>query len=108
MDLMESLFTGRYGMEDFSKAAGLNEDASASSKPLGFDSDAQLMTEAEKEEQRRSFVHGNCSIDNPNVTRKIVDGAADELERRATVNDVDPDFDEYWSDFYDPRDEREE
>lgn len=101
--LMESLFTGRYGMEDFLQATGF-----VPSSALDSHSNAQPMTEAEKEEQRRSFVHGNCSIDNPNVTRKIVDGAADELERRATVNDVDPDFDEYWSDFYDPRDERED
>ena len=39
------------------------------------------MTDKEKEAQRRSFVYGNCSISNPDVTRELVDEVADELER---------------------------
>lgn len=30
------------------------------------------MTDAQLEEQRRSFVYGNCAIGNPNVTRELV------------------------------------
>jgi hypothetical protein len=37
------------------------------------------MTDAEREEQRRSFVYGNCSIENPAVTREVVDRVADRL-----------------------------
>ena len=35
------------------------------------------MTAAEREAQRRSFVYGNLHIENPNVTREIVDKAAE-------------------------------
>ena len=34
-----------------------------------------------KEEQRRSFVFGNCSIENPSVTRAMVDDVADKMEK---------------------------
>ena len=34
------------------------------------------MTEWERELQRRSFVHGNCGIENPLVTRDVVDYVA--------------------------------
>lgn len=37
------------------------------------------MTPAEREEQRRSFAFGNCAIENPLVTRELVDRVADRL-----------------------------
>ena len=37
----------------------------------------------EEEEQRRSFAHGNVSLSNPDVTRDVVDRAADEMEMSA-------------------------
>lgn len=37
---------------------------------------------AEREEQRRSFVHGNCAIDNPTVTREMVDAVADAAQEQ--------------------------
>lgn len=36
-----------------------------------------VMTPEEKEEQRRSFAYGNTSIENPLITREMVDCAAD-------------------------------
>lgn len=41
------------------------------------------MTDDQREAQRRSFAYGNCAIDNPNVTRQMVDDVADEMERGA-------------------------
>lgn len=35
------------------------------------------MSDAEREEQRRSFVHGNVSMANPVVARDLVDEVAD-------------------------------
>ncbi len=40
------------------------------------------MSSEEKEEQRRSFAFGNANIENPSVTREIVDMEADELNRK--------------------------
>jgi hypothetical protein len=37
------------------------------------------MTPEEKEEQRRSFAYGNTKIENPRITREMVDQAADEI-----------------------------
>lgn len=37
------------------------------------------MSAEEAEEQRRSFVYGNCKIENEYVTRSMVDQVADEL-----------------------------
>lgn len=37
------------------------------------------MTESEREEQRRSFAFGNCSMSNPHVTREMIDRAAEQL-----------------------------
>ncbi len=37
------------------------------------------MTPAEREEQRRSFAYGNVALDNPRVTRELVDAVADEM-----------------------------
>ena len=34
---------------------------------------AIVMTEEQKEEQRRSFVFGNTDVENPNITRAMVD-----------------------------------
>ena len=41
------------------------------------------MTPEELEAQRRSFAFGNANIDNPNVTREMVDEAAERLKREA-------------------------
>jgi hypothetical protein len=38
------------------------------------------MTADEKEVQRRSFVFGNTNIDNPRITREMVDKAAEALK----------------------------
>lgn len=38
------------------------------------------MTEAQKEEQRRSFVYGNTAIENPMITRELVDQRAEALK----------------------------
>ena len=40
------------------------------------------MTPEEWEEQRRSFAFGNCAIENPDVTREMVDALANENPRR--------------------------
>ena len=36
-------------------------------------------TAAEKEQQRRSFAYGNTKIENPRITREMVDREADAL-----------------------------
>jgi len=40
-----------------------------------------VMTPEEKEQQRRSFAYGNCKIENPRITREMIDQAADFLGR---------------------------
>lgn len=40
------------------------------------------MTAAEREEQRRTFAYGNTHIENPYITREIVDEQADGLNRK--------------------------
>ena len=40
---------------------------------------AVKMTQAQEEEQRRSFVYGNTAFENSAITRKIVDEVADAL-----------------------------
>lgn len=42
-----------------------------------------VLTEEEKEEQRRSFAFGNTSIENPRITREMIDRAADEITNSA-------------------------
>ena len=37
-------------------------------------------SEAQREEQRRSFAYGNAKIENPLVTRKTVDEQAEKLK----------------------------
>ena len=39
------------------------------------------MSDADKEEQRRSFAWGNINIENPRVSRAMVDEAADAIKR---------------------------
>ena len=39
------------------------------------------MSDAEREEQRRSFAFGNANIENPRVTRELVDRVADRMAR---------------------------
>jgi hypothetical protein len=38
---------------------------------------AVRVTEEQREEQRRSFVYGNTAIENPAITRELVDRVAD-------------------------------
>lgn len=42
------------------------------------------MSPSEREEQRRSFAYGNAVMENPRITRKSVDDAAESL--RETVD----------------------
>ena len=46
----------------------------------------RVMTPEEKEEQRRSFAYGNTAIENPRITREMIDGAADELGPPKNLN----------------------
>ena len=39
------------------------------------------MTPEQAEEQRRSFAYGNTNIENPRITRKMVDEEAERLKR---------------------------
>jgi hypothetical protein len=39
------------------------------------------MTEAEREQQRRSFVYGNTAFENDRITRELVDRIARGLKR---------------------------
>jgi hypothetical protein len=39
------------------------------------------ISEEEKEQQRRSFAYGNTNIENPRITRKMVDEEAERLKR---------------------------
>lgn len=39
------------------------------------------MTPEEQEKQRRSFAYGNTVIENPNITRELIDKAAEDLKR---------------------------
>ncbi len=41
---------------------------------------AVKMTEEQWEEQRRSFAFGNVAFENPNITRAMIDEAADRLK----------------------------
>ena len=43
---------------------------------------AVRMNEEQREEQRRSFVYGNLAIENPRITREMVDKAADAIKAR--------------------------
>jgi hypothetical protein len=38
-----------------------------------------VLTPQEKEQQRRSFAYGNTKIENPRITRAMIDRAADAL-----------------------------
>ncbi|TEU11352.1 MAG: hypothetical protein E3J21_23820 [Anaerolineales bacterium] len=44
-------------------------------------SKAVVMTPEQREEQRRGFAYGNAKISNPNVTRGMVDRAAEEMRK---------------------------
>ncbi len=39
------------------------------------------LTDAEKEEQRRRFAYGNAKIENPRITRDMIDQEAEALNR---------------------------
>lgn len=41
---------------------------------------AVKMTEEQWEEQRRSFAFGNAAFENPNITREMIDEAADRIK----------------------------
>lgn len=38
-----------------------------------------VLTPEEKEQQRRSFAYGNTVIENPRITREMIDRAADAI-----------------------------
>ena len=40
-----------------------------------------VLTPEEKEQQRRSFAYGNLAIENPRITRGMIDRAADAIGR---------------------------
>jgi hypothetical protein len=40
-----------------------------------------VLTPEEKEQQRRSFAYGNVAIENPRITREMVDRAAEALNQ---------------------------
>jgi hypothetical protein len=40
------------------------------------------MTEAQQEEQRRSFAYGNTKIENDLITREMIDEAAERLAKK--------------------------
>ena len=42
-----------------------------------------VQTPQEKEEQRRSFAYGNTKIENPRITREMVDQEAEALNNAA-------------------------
>ncbi|PYX27096.1 MAG: hypothetical protein DMG80_19600 [Acidobacteria bacterium] len=42
-----------------------------------------IQTPQEKEEQRRSFAYGNTKIENPRLTREMVDREAEALNKAA-------------------------
>ena len=54
--------------------------------PMGLYLRMEQSTPEQDEAQRRSFVHGNCSIENPDVTRQIVD---EEAEKLASARDLE-------------------
>jgi len=39
-----------------------------------------VLSPEKKEEQRRSFAYGNTNIENPRITREMVDQEAEKLE----------------------------
>lgn len=39
-----------------------------------------VMTPSEREEQQRDFAYGNVKLHNPNVTREMIDRAAEKLK----------------------------
>jgi hypothetical protein len=41
-----------------------------------------VVSEEQKEEQRRSFAFGNTNIENPRITRETVDKEAEALKRK--------------------------
>lgn len=42
-----------------------------------------VMTEGEREEQRRSFAFGNTNFENPDITRAMIDAQAEKLKRES-------------------------
>jgi hypothetical protein len=42
------------------------------------------MTPVEQEEQRRSFAYGNTAIENPRITREMIDEEAEKLAGRTS------------------------
>jgi hypothetical protein len=50
------------------------------------------MTPEQREEQRRSFAYGNTALENPRITRQIIDQEAEKLSPQArTVRKDVPD-----------------
>lgn len=48
------------------------------------------MTDAQKEEQRRSFAYGNTAFENSDITREMVDRQADTVVAGAETGKVRP------------------
>ena len=44
-----------------------------------------VQTPQEKEEQRRSFAYGNIKIENPRITREMIDRAAEALDKALQI-----------------------
>ena len=70
------------------RSATKEEDLSAMSRELEYLIERARnvkMSPQEKEEQRRSFAYGNTSIENPRITREMIDQEAEKLARAANV-----------------------
>ena len=46
-----------------------------------------VLSPEKKEEQRRSFAYGNTNIENPRITREMVDQEAEQFRREQTEKD---------------------
>jgi hypothetical protein len=44
-----------------------------------------VMSEADREEQRRSFAFGNTALENPRITRDLIDREAETLRQRGAT-----------------------
>jgi hypothetical protein len=45
------------------------------------------VTEAQRREQRRSFVYGNTAFENPDITRELVDKVDEAMESTDPIDD---------------------
>jgi hypothetical protein len=61
--------------------AGLEADMTEGLTKLLAAAKTAKPSSEQKEEQRRSFAYGNTNIENPQITRQMVDREAEELNR---------------------------